>query len=271
MPRTLHIMYIVFTLPAHHWTIPKLPCTLSDKLLALTNKPVSKVISQNLEALHKAGEAFIAAENSERIRRALSHNIHTTCEVEYMTGDQVYFKCANSREWHGPATVLGQDRQQVLVKSGSTYILVHPCRWQLISCDSTASSTLKNDNSNSHNATAATKLDSPYQETMDPPDSSDSEPKNISSHWETQANRTEASTNNNITIHKDVDMKLLKANTNVRFKISPDSNWENVKLTSWAGKLTGKYKNWWNTENNYTFDQISQSFKCFKTGNYLKK
>ena len=25
-----------------------------------------------------------------------------------MTGDQVYFKCANSREWHGPATVLGQ-------------------------------------------------------------------------------------------------------------------------------------------------------------------
>ena len=33
---------------------PKLPSTLSDKVLALTNKPVSKVISQNLEALHKA-------------------------------------------------------------------------------------------------------------------------------------------------------------------------------------------------------------------------
>ena len=32
----------------------KLPSTLSDKLLALTNKPVSKVFSQNLEALHKA-------------------------------------------------------------------------------------------------------------------------------------------------------------------------------------------------------------------------
>ena len=39
-----------------------------------------------------------------------------------MTGDQVYFKSANSREWHGPATVLGQDGQQVLVKSDSTYI-----------------------------------------------------------------------------------------------------------------------------------------------------
>ena len=60
-------------------TNPKLPSTLSDKLLALTNKPVSKVISQNHEALNKAGEAFIAAENSERIRRALSHKIRTTC------------------------------------------------------------------------------------------------------------------------------------------------------------------------------------------------
>ena len=60
-------------------TNPKLPSTLSDKLLALTNKPVSKVISQNLEALNKAREAFIAAENSERIRRALSHKIRTTC------------------------------------------------------------------------------------------------------------------------------------------------------------------------------------------------
>ena len=174
---------------------------------AQTNKPVSKVISQNLEALHKAREAFIAAENSERIRRGLSH------------------KHANSREWHAPATVLGQDKQQVLAKSGSTYIRVHPCRLQLISrCDSTASSTLKNDNSSSDTATTATKLDPPYQETTDPPDSSDSETKNISCHREIQANRADASTNNNTTIHKDVDLKLLKANTNVKFKINPDSN-----------------------------------------------
>ena len=166
---------------------------------ALTNKPVSKVISQNLEALHKAGQAFIAAENSERIRRALSH------------------KRANSREWHTHVTVLGLDGQQVLVKCSSTYVRVHPCRLQLISrCDSTSSSTFKNDNSNSHNATTATKLDPLYQETTDPPDTFDSETKNISSHRETQANRADASANNNTTIHEDVDLKLLKANTNFK-------------------------------------------------------
>ena len=34
-------------------TNPKLPSTLSDILLALTNKPISKVTSQNLEAYTK--------------------------------------------------------------------------------------------------------------------------------------------------------------------------------------------------------------------------
>ena len=38
----------------------------------------------------------------------------------------------DSKEWHGPAKVLGQDGQQVLVKNGSTYVRVHPCRLQLI-------------------------------------------------------------------------------------------------------------------------------------------
>ena len=181
-----------------------------------------------------------------------------------MTGDQVYFKRANTQEWHGPATLLGQDGQQVLVKSGSIYIRVHPCRLQLISkCDTTASITLKNDNSNSHNATAATKRNPLYQETTDPPDSSNSETENISSHRETPANRAEANTNNNTTTHKDVDLKLLKANANVKFKTNPDSNWKTVKLTSKAGKLTGKYNNWWNTENIYTSDQKSVIFQMF--------
>ena len=68
----------------------------------------------------------------------------------------------------------------------------------------------------SHNATTATKLDPLYQETTDPSDTFDSETKNISSHRETQANRADASTNNNTTIHEDVDLKLLKANTNFK-------------------------------------------------------
>ena len=53
-------------------------------------------------------------------------------EMWNVTGDSVYYKRIDSKEWHGPAKVLSQDGQQVFVKNGSNYIQVHPCRLQLI-------------------------------------------------------------------------------------------------------------------------------------------
>ena len=82
---------------------------ISNRALTLTATPSSKVISNNLKAIYKVREAFIASENSEKMRRALAHNIRTSGDIKYITGDHVYFKHADSREWHGPATVLFQD------------------------------------------------------------------------------------------------------------------------------------------------------------------
>ena len=42
----------------------------------------------------------------------------------------------DSREWHGPVKVLGQDAQQVLIKNKSTYIRDHSCHLQLINQNS---------------------------------------------------------------------------------------------------------------------------------------
>ena len=39
---------------------------------------------KNLETLHKAREAFIASENSEKLRIALSHNIQTSGDIKYL-------------------------------------------------------------------------------------------------------------------------------------------------------------------------------------------
>ena len=111
---------------------PKLPSVLNKKAPALTREPISKIVSNNLDVIHKAREAFISSENSENTRRALSHIIRGSADVKYVTGDSVYYKRIDGKEWHGPAKVLGQDGQQVLVKNGSNYIRVHPCRLQLI-------------------------------------------------------------------------------------------------------------------------------------------
>ena len=103
---------------------------------ALTHQPVSKIVSSNVDVILRAREAFIASENYKKIRCTLSHNLRTSGDIKYITGDSVYYKCMDSREWHRPAKVIGQDGQQVLIKNGSTYIRVHCCCLQLINQNS---------------------------------------------------------------------------------------------------------------------------------------
>ena len=110
---------------------PKLPSIFNDKPPAFTPSDTNQVLNDNLIALHEAKEAFISSENSEKIRSALSTNIRTSGDAKFITGNKVYYKRANDRRWKGPASVLGQDGQQVLVKHGSHYIRVHPCRLSL--------------------------------------------------------------------------------------------------------------------------------------------
>ena len=110
---------------------PKLRSTFTDKPLALLQYDTSKILTDNLTALHKARQALISSESSEKIRRALNNNVRMSGDTKYITGDSVYFKKINKKRWRGPAKVLGQDGQQVLVKYGSNYVRVHPCRLSL--------------------------------------------------------------------------------------------------------------------------------------------
>lgn len=112
------------------------------------DKPISKIISRNFEVLHKAClKAFIAVQNSEEIRRVFSHNTWTTCKMKYISGNQVYFKHAKNHERYGPAKVLGQEGQKVLIKKGKTCgkcwkeelclatIMITSSKWNLFSLE----------------------------------------------------------------------------------------------------------------------------------------
>ena len=78
--------------------------------------------------MHKAREAYIQAENSDRIRRALIGRIFNGTHQKFCVGDRVYYKRADG-SWHGPGYVIAQNGCQVLVKTGSrTLIKVHPCK-----------------------------------------------------------------------------------------------------------------------------------------------
>ena len=110
---------------------PKIPLVFNDKPPAMSSPTTSKFFFFTLTALHKAREAYIASESSEKIHMALNHNVRTSGDTKYITGDSVYFKCVGERQWGGPRKVLDQDRQQVLVKYRSSYVTVHPCRLTL--------------------------------------------------------------------------------------------------------------------------------------------
>ena len=248
-------------------TNPRLPSVLNDKAPALTSNPSNNTILKNLEALHKAREAFIASENSEKIRRALSHNIRTSGDIKYITGDQIYYKRSNSRERHGPATVLGQDGQQVLIKMGSIYIRVHPCRLQLISntsgqADLTSSGYYSPVNSQNR---ATSQTLQPEQVNSDTEScSSDDEIGESSGNNHFPLNPVQPLKNQSVTMnqHEDDNNKnnketnnsqpnpgKIKPNDYINYRCNNNSKWETVKVLSRAGKATGKYSNCWNTEN----------------------
>ena len=83
-------------------------------------------------ALHRTRQAFITQESCERLRRALNRQTRSFSDVVYQMGDQVYFKRNESKEWYGPAKVLGCEKSQYLLKHGGNYVRVHPCRMQLV-------------------------------------------------------------------------------------------------------------------------------------------
>ena len=100
---------------------------LTDSLPALEGVTCSQTISSNLNAIHKAREAFTQAENSEKIWCALRHNLRSSDDAKFEMGDIIYFKRNDNNRWRGPGTVIGQEHKQILIKYGGSYVRVHSC------------------------------------------------------------------------------------------------------------------------------------------------
>ena len=95
---------------------------MNDSLPALEGTTISETLGKHLNALHASRQAFIRAETSERIRRALRHQVRPTGRT-YQSGELVYFKRDNDAEWKGPGTVIGQEGKTVIIKHGSYTVL----------------------------------------------------------------------------------------------------------------------------------------------------
>ena len=110
---------------------PCLPNVMKDDLPALEVSDVD-IVRRNLNAIHVARNEFLKIESSEKIRRALKHNVRVTDSQFFNMGDHVYYKRDADDKWRGPGVVVGIDGKQIFVKHGGAYIRVHVCRLQRI-------------------------------------------------------------------------------------------------------------------------------------------
>ena len=103
---------------------PKIPNVLDSKTPTYLNESTCcKLVSDHLNSIYSARQEFTHAENSHRLKRALKEKIYPAANARFVNGDVVYFK--REKIWKGPATVIGQDGKQVLMKNGGFVVKAH--------------------------------------------------------------------------------------------------------------------------------------------------
>lgn len=241
---------------------PNFPVAIADRPTAY--EPSSfDIIRENLNALHSARKAFIESESSEKIRKALAHNTRTSNGTKYLTGDSVYYKRKDSREWKGPGVVIGQDGQQILVKHGSTYVRVHPCRVMLK--DTSPSLSQRTTDDGNHAEDPVMQSDGANEDVSDSvrcdddsdtdivDDDDNGDPIEDLDTRSVAPRVVEPCGDSPLVVASLADKRAcegsLKKKAIVQVKLPVSENWENVELTSRAGKAKGKYKLCWNTKN----------------------
>ena len=106
------------------------PNVLDDKLPALDLEPnsSSEIILKNLKCQATAREAFIQAESSQKIKRALKSKVRTSTSLIYQNGEAVYYWREGDRRWRGPGRIIGKDNKNILVRHQGSIVSVNPCR-----------------------------------------------------------------------------------------------------------------------------------------------
>lgn len=262
---------------------PNIPSVLVDNPPALEGRTTSEVFAKNLNALHSARSAFIEAETSEKIRRALRHKIRVSSE-NLKTGDKVYFKRDDSNRWSGPGTIIGCDGKVYFVRHGSVYIRVSSNR---ILKANDASNLNRSDtdeeedkeisrsdvereppnliadsDDDENSVTSSNRNVIPAIETND--EEHDVESNNTNTVPIVDTNDDESGANISSTNRNTGQIELPNKADRIRYKIH-DQGWKEADVLSRGGKSSGMNRSWINLKNvdeekavGVDFDQVEE-------------
>ena len=98
------------------------------KLSTLKTETTSKLVADMINARDTARKKFVQLENTSTIKKALTERVYAGRNKHYKNGDNVYFKREKSKSWQGPAVVVGQIDNIIVIKHGGLLYRVHPCK-----------------------------------------------------------------------------------------------------------------------------------------------
>ena len=245
---------------------PMLPNVFNNNPPAMEPRTGQDIVSDTLNCIQSARKAFIEAENSDRVKRALNHNIRPCNNTKFFCGDIVYYKRNDNRRWKGPGKVIGSDSSCVLIKHGAQYVRVHACRVML--------DRLRNEetlNTRSQNNEAEETIASPMPQSPIPADElTDSSENSENEINDDDENQSESQLNQiqpeeimpeitetnptNETINK------IKKNMNLLFQTN-NGSWCEGEVIRRTGKVTGKYKDFWYVKDKKTGEIVEWDTK----------
>lgn len=227
----------------------------------LGSKESSKIVADNINAMYNARKAFLEAQNSDRLKRALRDRVYSAYEKQYYPGDKVYFRTTGT-DWK-PGVVIGQYMKLVLVKTGGLFVRVHPSKIvlrtdaddQIIGSYHPPESTESPEDTplSSGDSDESSDCEEPYF--RDCGESKTQEPEIVQPEQlhEAEDNITRTSTNTSwvpITENESRGRYILSTGDKIRYKERQDSPISHATVTGPAGRATGRNKNRYNIECN---------------------
>ena len=239
---------------------PNFPNVLDNKLPAMECSTSSEIVANNLNAMQTARKEYLKSEASEKLNRALKHQVRTYGDVVYQIGELVYFRRKDDDKWKGPAKVVGIDGKQLLLKQGSGSIRVHSCKVKHVNqyerseieerseadeSKKNISSTVESDDDlvvEGNN----TQLDKePVRDSernhVEIVEQSDTEASNIDNDYSNEYDET----NRNIVQENTYTYCEPKVHQYVQYKLK-DDEWKGAEVISRGGKVGGKFESWYN-------------------------
>ena len=95
VPRTLNTVHGFSPNQLVFGKNPSLLSVALNKLPVLEGVTVCDVVAENLNAMHATCKVYIASELSEKLRRALRHQVRPSISARYNNDDLVYFRNSN--------------------------------------------------------------------------------------------------------------------------------------------------------------------------------